>query len=368
MFKSLTARRAITAGLGLALAGSLTLVPAPSNALSLPSGSTTDSGLFGTTDPTYIGVYRQSLSLLAFQAAGVTPPAVSVSWLLGQQCPDGGFQGYTTSPAACVAPDSTTYSGEDSNNTALALQALSALAPSATGQTALDLQTAVQRAADWLVQHQGTDQGFAYYPDQAATNASDANSTAVTLIALNAFNAYVAGLPVTNPPTATAYPAAVTSATAFLSSLQLVPCPVAPAEWPSSTTDGSFTLTAAGQGNASNNYATVQASFALSGHLLTDGPLAVGTVIPVGVTCTGSTADPYDPSQVSADYIERWVGSTATPFAGENDEPAWAALSMVASDLAWPATPGDPTSLSIAFIAASTAPFPGLCASMLPPP
>ena len=332
--------RIIAAGCAIACAISLASVPA--QAVTSPvSASPTDAGLFGSADPTYTGVYRESLALLAFQAAGVTPPSVAVNWLLSQQCADGGFQGYTTSASTCAAPDSTNYAGEDSNTTGLALEALSSL-----GQ-----QVAAQKAADWLVAHQNTDLGFAYYPDQA-TNAnppaSDANSTAIALIGLNAFNAYVTSLPTPG----IAYANQADNATTFLKSLQLVPCPIALAEWPANATDGSFTYTATAPGNGSNNYSTVQASFALSGQLLTDGPFAAGTVNEVPITCTGTTPDAYDPAKISAGYINNWVGSATTPFNdGQTDEPGWAALSMIASGLALPLV-GDQPSLDIALTAA----------------
>ena len=334
-------RRARVVAAGCAIACAISFASVPANAVPNPiSASPTDAGLFGSADPTYTGVYRQSLSLLALQAAGVTPPSVAVNWLLSQQCADGGFQGYTTSASACAAPDSTNYAGEDSNTTGLALEALSSLGE----------QLAAQKAADWLVAHQNTDLGFAYYPDQA-TNAnppaSDANSTAIALIGLNAFNAYVTSLPTPG----FAYANQADNATTFLKSLQLVPCPIAPAKWPANATDGSFTYTATAPGNGSNNYSTVQASFALSGQLLTDGPFAAGTVNEIPITCTGITPDAYDPAKISAGYINNWVGSATTPFNdGQTDEPGWAALSMIAGGLALPLV-GDQPSLDIALTA-----------------
>ena len=350
MFKSPSARRAITAAIACGMASALCLTTAPVNAVQpAPAATTTDAGLFGSADPTYTGVYRESLSLLALIAAGQTPPPVAVSWLLSQQCADGGFQGYKPAGGTCTPTDSNNYVSEDSNTTGMALQALSALQ-----QT-----SAAQAAADWLVAHQSVDHGFAYYPDNGVNTVSDANSTAIVLMGLNAFNAYAATVPVTAPPTITAHVAEANAGSAFLASLQIVPCPQAPAEWPVSATDGAFAYmftptlaTPTPQPADFNNYATVQASFALSGHLLTDGPIATGLILPIPVTCTGITPDAYDPAKVSADYLNTWIGGATAPFANDpTDEAGWAALALIGSGLSLPLV-GDQPSLDIALAAA----------------
>lgn len=129
-------------------------------------------GLFGGQDPTYDGAYRQSLGLLATIAAGGVPDPTAVHWLLAQQCADGGFEAWRPKPSEpCTPPDSATFSGEDTNSTGIAAQALAAL----------DRSAEAGRAVDWLAAHQRPDGGFAYYPDGATGNASDANSTALSL-------------------------------------------------------------------------------------------------------------------------------------------------------------------------------------------
>ena len=52
-------------------------------------------GLFGQQDPTYDGVYRQSLSLIALDAAGARVPTPPFEWLQRQQCDNGRFPSYT---------------------------------------------------------------------------------------------------------------------------------------------------------------------------------------------------------------------------------------------------------------------------------
>lgn len=89
-----------------------------------------DAGLYGAQDPTYDGAYRQGLALVALAAAGVkgTATAAARGWLTGQQCAtDGGWEAYRTDLSlACTAPDPSTYSGPDTNSTALAIEGLAA--------------------------------------------------------------------------------------------------------------------------------------------------------------------------------------------------------------------------------------------------
>lgn len=139
-------------------------------------------GLFGAQDPTYDGVFRQSLSILALRAAHIPVPTVAVTWLLGQQCADGGFQSYRPTATACLKSDPVNYRGEDTNSTAIVVAALSYvwLTNSATS-TAARLK-ARARAIAWLAARQNRDGGWAYIPGAA----SDSNSTGIVLAGLNA--------------------------------------------------------------------------------------------------------------------------------------------------------------------------------------
>jgi len=153
-----------TAGLVLSVA-----VVAPSAAAATP-----DAGLFGAADPTYDGVYRQSMALLGLDAAGARPPAAAVAWLTGQQCASGAFAAYradTTAP--CPNPDPAAFTGPDSNSTALA-----ALALKSAGRS-----NAAQRAVTALRTAQNADGGWGY----TLGGASDVNSTALAVAALQAF-------------------------------------------------------------------------------------------------------------------------------------------------------------------------------------
>jgi LPXTG-motif cell wall-anchored protein len=208
----------------------------------------TDVGLFGVQDPTYDGVYRQGLAITGLVAAGKTPDANAVNWLLAQQCADGAFTAYradTTKP--CTAAQ------EDENATAMAIQALAALGkPTATAIAALK-------------HFQLADGGF-YDNTAFGAPASDANSTG---LALSAFAA--TGVD----------PATITSGGKtgddYLRSLQL-PCA-------SATGGGAFDFQAE-KTLAANDYATVQATFGQLGKAFPLAPSATAATTP---TCSDPT-------------------------------------------------------------------------------
>ncbi|MCL2551356.1 MAG: hypothetical protein FWE75_04355 [Actinomycetia bacterium] len=148
-------RRAATV---LAAATALTALTAPAALAAAPP-----AGLYGSGDPTYDGVWRQSYALLALHTAGVVPAASATGWLTGQQCADGGFPSYRADTATPCAPKA-----EDTNATGIAVQALAALG----GQDA-----AVGKATAWLKKVQNADGGWSYNPG----GPSDPDSTAVVL-------------------------------------------------------------------------------------------------------------------------------------------------------------------------------------------
>ena len=142
-------------------------------------------GLYGTTDPTYDGVYRQSLAILGLEAAGRTPAPEAVQWLLNQQCADGGFSSYK-STVACPAFDSVAFTGgRDSNATAMAVSALEWIGTPAS-------IAAATKAATYLRGVQQSDGGWELYPGSGL--GTDPNSTGLVLLALDA-----AGLSAANP-------------------------------------------------------------------------------------------------------------------------------------------------------------------------
>ncbi|WP_406093315.1 prenyltransferase/squalene oxidase repeat-containing protein [Kitasatospora purpeofusca] len=176
----LTAARAGAAALAAALlAGTAAATPAladiPSPTASLGTAPLPD-GLYGKGDPTYDGVWRQSLALTALTAAKVTPADSAVSWLTGQQCADGGWPSYRADAATACDP-----AIEDSNATALAIQALSTLGGH---------QDAVDKGVQWLKANQNADGSWAYNPG----NPGDANSTGLAVNALIATRTDPAGV------------------------------------------------------------------------------------------------------------------------------------------------------------------------------
>ncbi|MFJ3770914.1 prenyltransferase/squalene oxidase repeat-containing protein [Streptomyces sp. NPDC090075] len=160
---------AATAVIGAATPATAALAagtPSPSASAVLPSG------LYGSADPTFDGVWRQSLALLAQRTVGVTPAAKAVDWLAGQQCANGAFAAFRAEPtAACDAKVTV-----DTNSTAAAVQALKAVG----GHDA-----AAGKAVTWLKSQQNKDGGWGYAPGSP----SDTNSTGVVVGALAAAGA-----------------------------------------------------------------------------------------------------------------------------------------------------------------------------------
>jgi hypothetical protein len=137
--------------------------PSPSASASLPAG------LYGSADPQYDGVWRQSLTLLAQDTVRMVPAKQAVDWLTGQQCDNGAFAPYradTSKP--CDAKTMV-----DTNSTAAAVQALAAVG--GHGHV-------VEDALAWLKSVQNKDGGWGYTPG----GPSDANSTSVVIGALTA--------------------------------------------------------------------------------------------------------------------------------------------------------------------------------------
>ncbi len=133
-------------------------------------------GLYGTTDPTYDGVFRQSLAILGLHAAGIAPRPEALAWLERQQCADGGFPSYNPDPSKpCPAFDPGQFTGgEDTNATALAAQALLVAGRPARAT----------RAVTFLRGLQNPDGGWELIG--RAGSGSDPNSTGLVLTALSA--------------------------------------------------------------------------------------------------------------------------------------------------------------------------------------
>lgn len=152
--------------LGMAGAPAALAEESPSPKPKLPSS------LYGSADPQYDGVYRQSLALLAQDAVGVVPAKQAVTWLAEQQCDGGSFTAYRAdSSGACGSGSGADEA--DTNATGMAVQALARLGGHGKAVTA---------SVDWLKSVQNKDGGWGYNPG----GASDANSTALVVGALAA--------------------------------------------------------------------------------------------------------------------------------------------------------------------------------------
>ncbi|MGW0958868.1 prenyltransferase/squalene oxidase repeat-containing protein [Streptomyces gelaticus] len=135
--------------------------PSPSPSAALPAG------LYGTKDPTYDGVWRQSMAFLAQRVEGVTPAAKSVDWLVSQQCADGSYAAFR--PDVSEPCDAKTV--RDTNATAAAAQALVEVGGH---------RETVNNSVRWLKSVQNEDGGWGY----TAGAPSDANSTSLVIGAL----------------------------------------------------------------------------------------------------------------------------------------------------------------------------------------
>ncbi|MFF7631950.1 prenyltransferase/squalene oxidase repeat-containing protein [Kitasatospora sp. NPDC008050] len=298
----------LTAGPALADASSSPSPAAPAAAAS-PSPVTPPAALYGKSDPTYDGVWRQAMALTALNSAKVTPGAEAVDWLTGQQCADGGWPSFRAdTKAACVAAT------EDSNATALAMQALAALGGH---------QATVDKGVQWLKTNQNSDGSWSYNPG----NPGDADSTGLAVSALRAAGA---------DPTQVAKDGK-TGLTA-LGALQLG-C-AAPAEQRGAL---AFQAPAAGQPASANALATAQAALAIAGGWLPvaagspTGPAPKAPDCASGTDATGGAAS----AESAASYLATTLTAggqhltLSTPGAAapspDYSGTSWAVLSLVRS-------------------------------------
>jgi hypothetical protein len=144
-----------------------------------------EPGLYGSYasvgDPTYSGVFEQSLALMGLAAAGATEDPDAITWLADQQCGgaaefNGAWMSYrapATPPATglspCTAFDSTTFTGIDTNSTSLAYEALEAVH-----------HEPAFGALAWLSRTQNSDGSWGFY----VGNDGDPDSTALVIQAI----------------------------------------------------------------------------------------------------------------------------------------------------------------------------------------
>ncbi|MFC1429711.1 prenyltransferase/squalene oxidase repeat-containing protein [Streptacidiphilus sp. N1-3] len=265
------------------------------------------AGLYGKSDPTYDGVWRQGLSLLALHTQGVTPADSAISWLTGQQCADGGWPSYNADPTkACTATT------EDSNATSSAVQALVALGGH---------DDAVTKAVAWFRTVQNKDGGWSYNPGTP----SDGNSTGLVVSALYAAK--------TDPATVTKDGK---SALDGLHGLQLG-CTAATA------VQGAFAYQPDKAGKlVANDFASAQAALAAgSGSLPVAAPASSSASAPSSASSSAPSSVPAancsDSKGAASQYLARQLssgsGHLTTQLAGAKPAPdyagtAWAALAL----------------------------------------
>jgi hypothetical protein len=135
-----------------------------------------DAGLFGVSDPTYDGAFRQGVALAALAAAKVntTLVAPSITWLEHQRCGTSGlwtsYRSDLTKP--CPVANPSTFKGPDTNSTSMAVQGLAAFHefPKAS------------RTIASLQKLQASDGGYPFLA--APGQSSDPDSTALVIQAL----------------------------------------------------------------------------------------------------------------------------------------------------------------------------------------
>jgi len=149
-----------------------------------------EPGLFGGADPTYDGVFRQSLAIIGLEAVGETPPVEATNWLIAQQCgtsdPNvrGGWEAYRLVADACTAGSTATFTGVDTNSTAIATTALAAIDREPTYGT-----------QPWFVAVQNSTGGWGYLQGLD----DDPNSDALVIQAITATGASATATPFVLP-------------------------------------------------------------------------------------------------------------------------------------------------------------------------
>jgi hypothetical protein len=141
-----------------------------------------DAGLFGTDTQAAdydAGNYQQGLALAALAAVGVTGTAAvhaGVTWLIAEQCSDGGWTTPDNTNNACSGTPAS-FAGPDTNSTALALEGL--VAQDAVTPTISTL------AQGFLTTGQDADGGWSYYPNSVGVpQSTDPDSTALVVQSL----------------------------------------------------------------------------------------------------------------------------------------------------------------------------------------
>ncbi len=257
----------------------------------------------------YSNTIGQSLAMVALTRAGAAVGADATTYLLSQQCPDGGFRNDPTA-GGCTS---------DADATAFATQALVAVG-----------SAAASGPAGWLVAHQGADGGLA--GDGAAENAN------TTGVAVQAF-------------LAAGRPAAAAAGQAYLASLQYDCSAAPPLRWGiaySPSTRSTSTV------SDSDLRATPQAALGLAGRsLLSVTSEGSADALPAFACPTPTSTSTTTPTSTSSTASSSST-STSTSAGGSSGTTTSTPGSAPAGSTTAPAAPSDPGSTTAAAAAATT--------------
>ncbi|MTA63036.1 MAG: hypothetical protein F2518_01710, partial [Actinobacteria bacterium] len=138
-----------------------------------PDANSPGSNSPGSNSPDSNNGFGQALAILGLGLTESQAPSEAVSFLLEQQCPNGGFRLIYSATLGCVSSDRS-----DTDSTALALQALLSV------QRTPAVSDALGKALDWLLTQQDSATGG--FGGSGTTAAINANSTGLSAQALRA--------------------------------------------------------------------------------------------------------------------------------------------------------------------------------------
>lgn len=266
--------------------------------LASPANAASTAGLYGAADPTYDGVYRQSLAIIGLTSNGIKPSPTAITWLISQQCKDGSFQEFRSDlTLPCDTVDATNGKGPDSNATSLAVLALMSIDNTNLAPQELVTKSvfAADRAGLWLSKNQQADGGWSYY----AGSPSDSSSTGLALAALGT------QAPNRQQPN-------IVKGTKFIASL-ITACGAA---------DGG--ALAYQKGSKPDGLSSAQGLFGLVG----TAPVQAARKIGPAPKCAGK------PANKIASYLSTKLSSTGTLASSFGDGPDYTATATAAIDLA----------------------------------
>ena len=266
--------------------------------LASPAQAAGTTGLYGAADPTYDGVFRQSLAIIGLTSHGIRPSTAAITWLISQQCKDGSFQEFRADTAKpCDTVDAANGKGPESNATSLAVLALMSIDNTnlATAQVMSKVVDSADAAGLWLKKNQRADGGWSYY----AGSPSDSSSTGLALAALGT------QAPTRQQPN-------IVKGTKFLASL-ITPC---------GTADGGALVYQ--KGSKPDGLSSSQGLYGLVGSV----PVRTARKLGPAPQCAGN------PTNKIASYLSSKLADTGSLASAFGDGPDYTATATAVVDLA----------------------------------